>query len=156
MMRKIKAIIVHCSASKNNIDIGVDEIRRYHMKEKGWSDIGYHYVIRLNGTREKGRCVLKAGAHCVGYNAHTIGVCYVGGLSQSGDKVDTRTEEQKKELNKLLTELVEIYHCPIVGHHFFNKHKECPCFDAYREYLPIYEKITGRTITESEIRALFK
>ena len=139
MMRKIKEIIVHCSASKPKVDIGAAEIRRMHIKDNGWADIGYHYVIRLDGTVEKGRAEYRQGAHCYGHNRHSIGVCYVGGVSQNGENTDTRTPQQKESLRKLLDELCSRYHCEIHGHNEYS-HKDCPCFDAYSEYLDIVQR----------------
>lgn len=138
-MRIINDIIVHCSATKPKTDIGAKEIRRMHVNENGWADIGYHYVIRLNGFIEKGRSVYRAGAHCTGHNRHSIGVCYVGGLDQNGTPKDTRTEAQKRALRKLLTELAEHYHAPIHGHNDYSN-KACPCFDATKEYADISVK----------------
>lgn len=133
MMRKINEIIVHCSATKPKVNIGAAEIKQWHIRDNHWADIGYHYVIRLDGTIEKGRAEWRAGAHCYGHNAHSIGVCYVGGLTQSGEASDTRTPEQKKSLIKLLRDLKERYHCEIHGHNEYSN-KNCPCFDAYAEY----------------------
>lgn len=132
-MRKINEIIVHCTATKPKVDWGVKEIRNCHVNDKGFADIGYHFVIRLNGYVERGRSVYRAGAHCVGHNRHSIGVCYVGGLDQSGEPSDTRTPAQKKALRELLTELVQAYHCPIHGHNEYSS-KGCPCFNAFKEY----------------------
>lgn len=146
-MRVIKDIIVHCSATKPKVDIGAKEIRNYHTSPppygKGWKDIGYHYVVRLDGTIERGRPISRAGAHCVGHNAHSIGVCYIGGLNSSGEAEDTRTPEQKSALLKLLYNLVQMYRCDIHGHHDYNKNKPCPCFDAHAEYTKIYQKAVG-------------
>lgn len=140
MLRTINEIIVHCSATKPSVDWGVKEIKRIHVENNKWADIGYHYVIRRNGIVEKGRPDYRAGAHCYGHNRHSIGVCYIGGLDQSGEAVDTRTKEQKQALKKLLTELVEKYHCPIHGHNEYSN-KACPCFDAYKEYKPLWENL---------------
>lgn len=132
-MRIINEIIVHCSATKPKVDIGVKEIKNWHVSENGWADIGYHYVIRLNGFIEKGRSVYRAGAHCYGHNRHSIGVCYVGGLDQNGEAKDTRTDAQKRALRNLLSELTMQYHCPVHGHNDYSS-KACPCFDATKEY----------------------
>lgn len=146
-MRVINDIIVHCSGTKCKTDIGAKEIKDYHTAPKphgqGWKDIGYHYVIRLDGTIEKGRLVSRAGAHCYGHNAHSIGVCYVGGLDQSGDEADTRTPQQKASLLKLITNLIRMYRCDVHGHHDYNRSKGCPCFDAHREYTNIYRREVG-------------
>ena len=132
-MRRIDMIIVHCTATKPKVDVGVKEIREWHRKDNGWADIGYHYVIRLDGTIEKGRPEWRQGAHCYGYNAHSIGVVYVGGLDQNGIETDTRTKQQKISMQRLLKYLVEKYNCTIHGHNEFSS-KKCPCFNAYEEY----------------------
>ena len=79
-MRKISEIIVHCSATSEMRDFGAKDIDLWH-KAQGWDCIGYHYVVRIDGTIEEGRPVERIGAHCKGHNAYSIGVCYVGGLS---------------------------------------------------------------------------
>lgn len=146
-MRVINDIIIHCSATKPGVDIGALEIRRYHTSPKplgpGYKDIGYHYIIRLDGSIELGRSVSKAGAHCIGFNAHSVGICYVGGLDQSGEYADTRTRAQKAALIKLIYNLIQMYHCDVHGHHDYNKTKPCPCFDAHKEYTNIYRRCVG-------------
>lgn len=138
-MRAIKEIIIHCSATKPLVDVGVREIRQWHIKERGWADIGYHYVIRRNGFIERGRAEWRQGAHCTGHNKHSIGVCYVGGLDQQGNPCDNRTGAQKRAMLTLLKELVEKYHCEIHGHREYAA-KACPCFDAYNEYKALWKK----------------
>lgn len=137
-MRAIKEIIVHCTATKPSVDWGVKEIRRCHINDKGWADIGYHYVIRLNGFIERGRAEWRQGAHCVGHNKHSIGVCYVGGLDQNGKPSDTRTPAQRRAMLTLLKELTQKYHCEIHGHNEYSS-KACPCFNAYEEYKGLWK-----------------
>ena len=137
-MRAIKEIIVHCTATKPTVDWGVKEIRRCHINDKGWADIGYHYVIRLNGFIERGRAEWRQGAHCVGHNRHSIGVCYVGGLDQNGNPSDTRTPAQRRAMLTLLKELTQKYHCEIHGHNEYSS-KACPCFNAYEEYKGLWK-----------------
>lgn len=136
--RTITEIIIHCSATASGMDYTADDIRNWHKKQ-GWSDIGYHYVIGRHGELWLGRSVDIIGAHCSGHNAHSIGVCYVGGVSfLSGKNCDTRTLAQKAELIKLLRNLKEFYPSAIiVGHHDYDKKKDCPCFDAKTEYSDI-------------------
>ena len=74
--RYINEIIVHCTATQEGREVTVSEIRQWH-KARGFSDIGYHYVIHLDGTMELGRDVDISGAHCTNHNAHSIGVVYV-------------------------------------------------------------------------------
>lgn len=135
--RQIKEIIVHCSATAEGRDFTVEDIRRWH-KQQGWSDIGYHYVIGRHGEQWKGRDVDVSGAHCEGHNRNSIGVCYIGGLDETGKKAkDTRTLQQKAVLLSLLTELKRLYpDAKIYGHRDFAR-KDCPSFDAKKEYLSI-------------------
>lgn len=134
--RTITDIIVHCSDTPEGKDFTVLDIRRWH-KARGWSDIGYHYVIYRNGHVELGRDVDIIGAHCEGHNSHSIGVCYIGGRERNSSKSkDTRTLAQKAALLSLLTDLRAIYpKARIVGHRDYDTHgKTCPSFDAKNEY----------------------
>ena len=132
--RTIKEIIVHCTATPEGRIETVQSIRNMH-KAKGWSDIGYHYLIGLNGECWEGRNVNLIGAHCEGHNSNSIGVCYVGGVDKKMQAKDTRTEKQKDALVALLKDLRKLYpKAKIYGHHDFNKGKSCPCFDAKNEY----------------------
>ena len=132
-MRKISEIIVHCSATAELRDFGAKDIDLWH-KAQGWDCIGYHYVVRIDGTIEEGRPVERIGAHCKGHNAYSIGVCYVGGLDKSGKPKDTRTPLQKQALARLLKQLRAKYpNAVICGHRDF-ANKACPCFDAKNEY----------------------
>ncbi len=132
-MRTINKIIIHCSATREGMAFNAIDIDQWHRR-RGWKGIGYHYVIGLNGERWKGRDEKEIGAHCKGYNSDSIGVCYIGGLDRFGKPKDTRTEEQKTELLKLLQELKERYPtAEIYGHNNFS-HKNCPCFNAKKEY----------------------
>jgi len=132
--RSINEIIVHCTASKEGVPMTVDQIRKIHIKERGWSDIGYHYVVSLDGSVHEGRDVNVAGAHCKYHNMHSIGVVYVGGLDKNGKAKDTRTPEQKAALKKLIQQLKKIYPgVQVHGHREF-ANKACPCFDARVEY----------------------
>ena len=132
--RTIKEIIIHCSATPEGKDFTVLDIRRWH-KAKGWSDIGYHYVIYRNGHVEPGRDVDLVGAHCTGHNSYSIGVCYIGGMDAANkNPKDTRTLAQKAALLSLLVDLKKIYYsAKIYGHRDF-ANKACPSFDATKEY----------------------
>lgn len=110
------------------------QIDSWHRK-RGWSGIGYHYVVRRDGTVERGRPEAKVGAHCLNHNRHSIGVCYEGGLDAQGRPADTRTEAQKRALLTLVRELKGRYpRAIVVSHHTFDPRKACPCFHAEREY----------------------
>ena len=129
-MRRVDEIIIHCSATPEGKSYTAGDIRRWH-KEKGWRDIGYHWVIRLDGTIEAGRPEEMEGAHCLGHNAGSIGVCYIGGVADDGrTPKDTRTEAQKASLLALVRQLKARYPGATVhGHNEFAR-KACPSFDV--------------------------
>ena len=105
---------------------------------RGWSDIAYHYVVYRDGSVHEGRDVNSVGTHCAGHNSHSIGVCYVGGMTKDmkRDK-DTRTDAQKKGLLTLLRGLRRLYpNARIRGHRDFAA-KACPSFDATTEYMGV-------------------
>ena len=134
-MRAINKIVVHCSATREGQDVSTETIRGWHVNDRGWSDIGYHYVIELDGRLVVGRDVSIAGAHTRGHNSDSIGICYVGGVESDGvTPKDTRTESQKLSLLNLITVLKSMYPDAIVyGHRDFST-KACPSFDAKKEY----------------------
>lgn len=138
-MRVINDIIVHCTANGPGSKLGAADIDRIH-KKRGFRCIGYHYVIKRDGTIERGRAISQPGAHCYGHNAHSIGVAYVGGIDTHGKPEDNRTPEQKQSLLKLLTNLVTMYRCGIHGHRDY-ANKACPSFDATKEYAGLYRQI---------------
>lgn len=132
--RTIDEIIVHCSATPEGSSFTVEDIRRWH-KLQGWSDIGYHYVIYLDGSIHSGRDVDIVGAHCTGHNQHSIGVCYIGGVSKDNKTPkDTRTEAQKAALLSLLVDLKKLYPDAEIHSHRDYANKACPSFDATKEY----------------------
>lgn len=132
-MRKITKIIVHCSATPEGRDYTVEDIDGWH-RAKGWDGIGYHYVIYRDGTIHTGRDVAKAGAHCTGQNANSIGICYIGGMTADNKQAkDTRTPGQKDALRKLVAELVAKYPGATVHGHREFANKACPCFDVKTE-----------------------
>lgn len=134
-MREITEIILHCSATREGHEYHAADIDRWH-KARGFSKIGYHYVVTLDGQVERGRKQEEVGAHCLGHNANSLGICYIGGLDVWGQPKDTRTPRQKFTLSVLLTQLHAQFPKAIIrGHREFAK-KACPCFDAaeYRKY----------------------
>lgn len=142
-MRKINLILVHCSATPAAMDVGVREIRAWHTlpppKGNGWADIGYHFVIRRDGTVETGRPIAQTGAHAAGHNAHSIGVCLVGGVDTGGPKgqaVNNFTAAQFKSLKKLLVQLQKDHPgvARILGHRDVQPGKACPSFSV-RDWL---------------------
>ena len=132
--RTIKELIVHCSATPEGKDYSVDTIRQWHL-QRGFSDIGYHYVIYRDGSIHTGRDESIIGAHCTGHNTNSIGVCYIGGCASDGKTPkDTRTTEQKQSLVKLLKELKTKYPQASIHSHKDFANKACPSFDATKEY----------------------
>lgn len=133
-MRKINEIIVHCAATPEGKNFKAADIDRWH-RERKMKCIGYHYVVDLDGMVEPGRPESEIGAHCLGHNQYSIGVCYVGGLAADGKTPkDTRTAAQKEALLALLNKLRAKYpNASIHGHRDFAA-KACPSFDATREY----------------------
>lgn len=128
-MRAINLIIVHCSATPPNMNIGANEIRKWHM-DKGDRDIGYHYVIRRNGEIEHGRDEAVAGAHCKGHNANSIGICLVGGVDRNMKPENNFTEAQFETLERWLRALKADYvKAAVHGHNEFST-KACPSFDV--------------------------
>ena len=132
--RKINKIIVHCTATPECREIDITDVRRWHVEERGWSDVGYHFLVLLDGTIQEGRPLERSGAHTKGHNHDSIGIAYVGGMDADMKLAkDTRTEEQKESLVNLLCELKDTYGGEIYGHRDFSS-KECPSFDAKKEY----------------------
>ena len=133
-MRYIDLIVVHCSATRSNQNFPVTALIRCHAERFGFT--GYHYYITRDGRMYQTRHENLVGAHAVGYNQHSIGVCYEGGLTPDGRPADTRTREQKAALHALLKSLkVDYPDAVILGHRDLpNVHKDCPCFDAKTEY----------------------
>lgn len=131
MPRKIDMLIIHCAATKPTMDIGVKEIRKWHVEDNGWQDIGYHDVIRRNGNIEKGRPVEIAGAHCAGKNANSIGVCLVGGVDDKMKPDANFTDAQWKTLAQYVRGFKAEYpKSAIYGHNDFDPGKACPSFDV--------------------------
>lgn len=131
-MRSINLIVIHCSAVRPDQTSSARQIDQWH-RQMHYKCIGYHYVIRRNGVVEQGRPVCDVGAHCGRiFNAHSIGICYEGGLDINGQPADTRTEAQKLSMLNLLKSLANKYpDSIIVGHRDLpGVHKACPCFDV--------------------------
>lgn len=129
-MRQLSRIIVHCSATAPSSDIGVAEMRDWHTA-RGWSDVGYNYVIRRDGCAEEGRPLEKPGAHTLGHNKDSIGICLVGGVNEAGRPDCNFTAAQWETLRALVMRLGRRYGIKTVaGHRDYTDTKECPCFDV--------------------------
>ena len=122
-MRTITLIIIHCSATPEGRALSAEACRQDHIRHRGFRDIGYHFYIT------------RVGAHCRNHNAHSIGICYEGGLNAEGQAKDTRTLAQRGALLALLRELKKKFpEALIIGHHDLNPIKECPCYPCVEEY----------------------
>jgi N-acetyl-anhydromuramyl-L-alanine amidase AmpD len=141
-MRTITLLVIHCSAVRPDQTSSAAQIDTWHRRQ-GWHlGIGYHYVVRRDGQIEPGRPEWMVGAHCKNHNAHSIGICYEGGLNARGQPADTRTLAQKLAMVQLLEILHRKYpKALIVGHHDLNPLKACPCIDnvahEYAELQPV-------------------
>ena len=133
-MRYIDLIVVHCSATRSNQNFPVTALIRCHAERFGFT--GYHYYITRDGRTYQTRHEQLVGAHAVGYNQHSLGVCYEGGLDEHGNAADTRTPRQKRALLRLLRRLKKAHpDARILGHHDLNPAKDCPCIpDVANEY----------------------
>jgi len=147
-MRKLNLIIYHCSATREGQTVTVEDLRDMHL-ERGFNDIGYHFVIGIDGTIHKGRDISKPGAHAKGYNDNSVGICYVGGLDKKGKPSDTRTWEQITAM-RTLDQVLRIVYPEIersCGHRDLSVDlngdgvisrnewmKECPCFDFKTQF----------------------
>jgi N-acetylmuramoyl-L-alanine amidase len=143
----VEWVVVHCSATNPDQDIGEDEIRQMHLA-KGWDDIGYHVVVRRNGAKEYGRPFDVRGAHVKGYNSHSLGICMVGGVSVNGPPENNFTPEQFASVLEVLDALHILFPtAKVKGHRDFfpdlngdgviDKNdwlKDCPCFNV-RQWL---------------------
>ena len=133
-MNKIDSIIIHCSATKEGVNFKAKDIDRMH-KQRGFNQIGYHYIIDLDGTIETGRPLTSLGAHCntkgfsdSSYNKHSIGICYIGGLDDNGKPADTRTEAQKQPIHEVLAFVLQYVYLPVYHLspvHQYSKYRYC-------------------------------
>lgn len=127
--KKTDWLIVHCSATTPAMNIGTKEIDRWHRR-KGWLGIGYHFVIRRDGTVETGRALAAVGAHTEGFNAVSVGICLVGGVNDTDNPENNFTPEQFDSLEKLLRDVIAEYPtAKITGHQRF-ANKACPSFSV--------------------------
>ena len=144
----VKRLVIHCSATKG--DVSAATIRKWHMsKNPPWKDIGYHYVIRTDGSVEKGRAENVVGSQVAGWNKGSIAICYAGGIGKDGKPVDTRTPAQKDAMAKLVKDIATRHNLPatkIMGHRDLSPDldkdgkvepnewlKACPSFDVSKE-----------------------
>ena len=134
----VRFLVVHCSATRCDRNFSVERLIETGMEK--WGQPSYHYYVRRNGTIIPILSESVRGAHAVGYNYCSIGICYEGGYDANGDAADTRTELQKHALYELLKQLREDYpRARIIGHRELpGVHKACPCYsmDEYAALQP--------------------
>lgn len=127
---KVNKVVVHCTYTYPDMDIGVDEIRQWHVRDNGWKDVGYHYIIRRDGTVEQGRPENVMGSHVRGHNQGSLGIAMVGGKARQGELGTNFTSAQWHTLANLVKNLVAVHNCEVVGHNDLDKSKTCPTFDV--------------------------
>ena len=144
--RRMEQLIVHCSGTREDHSYTLEQLINDHQR-RGFSQVGYHFYIRRGGQIYATRPLRLSGAHCLGHNAHSIGICYEGGLDMDGRAKDTRTKRQRDRLRRAVALLVRRYpHMQVVGHRDLSPDqngdgrvspnewlKMCPCFDVQTE-----------------------
>ena len=140
-------IVVHCSATRADCALTTEDLETIHRR-RGFRGIGYHYYIRRDGTVVNTRALELVGAHAKGHNAHSIGICYEGGLDAWGNPKDTRTPEQRSALHLLVYQLLQQFrNARVCGHRDLSPDldgdgkvepwewvKQCPCFEVSKEF----------------------
>jgi len=131
-MRPINKIIIHCSATPEDRDVKTETIRGWHL-DRGFSDLGYHFVIELDGMMKKGRPLEVVGAHVRGQNNNSIGICYVGGVDEQMKPKNTLDKCQEEQLIAILKWLKEKFpKATVHGHNEFTDSKACPSFNVQK------------------------
>lgn len=132
-MRKIDKIVLHCSATREGQDIKASTIKKWHVEDNGWADVGYHLIIELDGNVERGRPIEKSGAHARGHNSTSIGICYVGGCDQHLQPKNTMRRAQELSLIRLVRHFLSEYpNAKVVGHNELDSGKDCPSFNVQK------------------------
>ena len=137
LRKKTDSIIIHCAATKPSMDIGYNEIRKWHVDQNGWDDVGYHFIIRRNGKYEKARPEGYSGAHAPSHNSRSIGICLVGGMADVGGPENNFTLEQFLTLKDLVNMIMDKYSdiTEVLGHCDVQENKpNCPGFNV-KEWL---------------------
>ncbi len=160
-MRIINLIVVHCSATRGDSTLSPEALDLMHRR-RGFNGTGYHYYIRKDGTLHLTRSLERIGAHVKGFNTHSIGICYEGGLDCRGRPADTRTPAQRSTLRQLVGQLQEKFPgCRVCGHRDLSPDlngngeiepeewiKQCPCFDVAKEFKEFGELTAQAESTE--------
>lgn len=160
-MRDIKEIIVHCSATRPSwmdgagIDAKREEIRKWHVNDRGWRDIGYHLLIDRDGATAQGRDYSATGAHVRGHNTGTIGICLIGGhgSSENDNFEDNFTPAQDAELRRQIDLLKDRFGIAKVSGHNEYAAKACPGFNVGR-WMKGKPSARGSLLESTEIKAI--
>lgn len=139
MPRYINDIIIHSTRTLPDPTIDAEALTGWD-RERGRRGCSYHYIVKVDGTVERGRAISQPGAHCHGHNAHSIGIVYVGGAAEDGSGADTRTRAQKESLLQLTARLVKMYRCQVHGSDEYQNQNE-PGFDVQSEYGSLYSQL---------------
>ena len=133
--RRINEIIIHCTATPEGREVSLEELYNWH-KARNFIDIGYHFVVHIDGTIESARPLHMIGAHCEGHNAHSIGISYVGGTRSDDPQKpkDTRTEAQRAQIWNLVFYLLRYFPSATIHGHNEYAAKACPCFNVKQEW----------------------
>jgi N-acetylmuramoyl-L-alanine amidase len=133
-MRTFEKIILHCTATEEGAHYDVATIRKWHVEGRGWRDIGYHYLIYLDGSIHAGRPIMEIGAHTKGQNSCSVGIAYVGGVDKKHEPKDTMTSEQEMAFLLLVRSLRTVFgNMTLHGHNEF-ANKACPSFKVRDKY----------------------
>ena len=129
-LEKVNFIVVHCADTTDSMNVTKEDLHRWHVKENGWSDIGYHHFIKFDGSVHHCRPVKYQGAHCKAVNDKSLAICLEGGHKG----VNNFTTIQKRMLRLLIDEIKSTYpNAAVVGHNHFDD-KACPSFDVTKWY----------------------
>jgi N-acetyl-anhydromuramyl-L-alanine amidase AmpD len=133
-------IVIHCSATRPDAQVTEETVRQWHLA-RNWSDIGYHVFIRRCGMIEYGRPLDVKGAHVLGHNHDSVGICLAGGLSTEGLPENNFTDDQWMSLERVVKAFRYLFpSAKVLGHRDFSGvSKACPCFDV-REWMVGYLK----------------
>jgi N-acetyl-anhydromuramyl-L-alanine amidase AmpD len=128
---KTDTLAIHCSATPATMDIGVEKIKEWHVKENGWEDVGYHFIITRSGELQTARPEEYQGAHAPQVNFRSLAVCLIGGTDNKQQWENNFTDEQFTTLKSLIADLIKKYEIKkIIGHYQVDDRKKCPSFDV--------------------------
>ena len=131
-LQKVKGVIIHCSATQKDANFTVQRCKKFHVEERGWSDIGYHFYITQDGVVHNGRSLEYMGAHCKGKNDSHLGICLEGGIDKKGKPENNFSDKQWTSLKGLITylKLITIPNATEIAWHNQFANRACPSFDV--------------------------